>query len=828
MSQVRTCQECWAPLASDAPEGFCPTCMLEGALKLGTHNKPPEVGTTNRRFGDYELLEEIARGGMGIVWRARQVSLNRTVAVKMILGGEFASREQALRFRAEAEAAARLQHPNIVRIHETGEVAGQAYFSMDYIEGKSLSELVRDKPFPAKRAAAYVQRIAEATHYAHEHGILHRDLKPSNVLIDEHDQPRITDFGLAKRVERESFMTVTGQVLGSPSFMPPEQADAKRGKAGRYSDVYALGGILFYLVTGRAPFIAGTVAETLHHVLNTEPVSPRLLNPSVPADIATICLKCLEKDPAKRYQTAQQLVDELTRFLNGEPIQARPVGRAEKTWRWCRRHPAVSIAIACAILAAVIASLFGAQARRVQNQLACEQKQNALDKALLMAWSGDLDATEAAIRELELTGASVGSVRMLRGSVAIHRGDYREAVQHLEQAWKLSPQSMAACAMLIQTYIMLGRWDQAQPMLKSLERLTPRTPEDFLFKGSLDAMVDPAKGLESLNEAVRLRPTGIGRLSRASARMMLAQDTGRIEDAEAALADINASRTVLPSNPGLIALSLGTHLIAASIYEEHQSMEKRAAVWHQAELDAAALEQFPTNQAAVFARAMYLKRSSNDWTPLEKLTASPDDGGNSWLNYLRVVALYRRGDWQAALDEVNRSAERIYSGDWMRGYILAELPDGPELARKECYRLCELHPSSWDIGAFQTTLLLLGRREGAIAICRKFRERGPVLPPSQKEWSKRLLDYLCADASEAELLKAVGASRNKLCEAHFFIGLTRLADGDRDGARKHFRASVATRVAIYFDYDWSGAFLARLEKDPNWPPWIPIKPETSK
>jgi serine/threonine protein kinase len=276
-----------------------------------------------RHIGDYDLLEEIARGGMGIIFKARQARLDRLVAVKMILAGEFASREQALRFRAEVEAAARLQHPNIVRIHETGEQGGEPYFSMDYVEGTNLAALAHKKPLPARRAASYVKTIAEAIHYAHEQGILHRDLKPSNVLIDSNDQPRVTDFGLAKRMQKESFLTATGDVMGSPNFMPPEQAAAKSVKAGRYSDVYSLGGILFYLLTGRPPFVAETVAETMHHVLNTAPVSPRLLDPGVPEEIAAICLKCLEKEPAKRYQTAQQLADELGRYLRDEPIMAR-------------------------------------------------------------------------------------------------------------------------------------------------------------------------------------------------------------------------------------------------------------------------------------------------------------------------------------------------------------------------------------------------------------------------------------------------------------------------------------------------------------------------
>jgi len=403
MPDVNQCHDCGAVIPDGQSRGLCPRCALKGALEVGTQegsSSEPAVSRLPRTFGDYELLEEIARGGMGIVFKARQRRLDRIVVVKLILAGEFANKEQALRFRVEAETAARLQHPNIVRIHETGEQDGQPYFSMDYVEGGNLAALVREKPIPAKCAARYVKTIAEAIQYAHEQGILHRDLKPSNVLIDQAGQPHVTDFGLAKRMQQESFLTVTGDVMGSPNFMPPEQAgygsrseqaqpepregrnrtlggtqplvtSATKTRAGRYSDVYGLGAILFYLVTGRPPFVAGNVVETLHHVLNTEPVSPRLLNPSVPQDIATICLKCLEKEPAKRFQTAQQLADELSRFLNDEPIHARPTSRLEQVWRWCRRKPALASVLAglCLVFTIAFASVTW-QWRRAESALA--------------------------------------------------------------------------------------------------------------------------------------------------------------------------------------------------------------------------------------------------------------------------------------------------------------------------------------------------------------------------------------------------------------------------------------------------------------------------
>jgi WD40 repeat protein/predicted Ser/Thr protein kinase len=295
------------------------------------------------RFGDYELLEEIARGGMGVVYRARQVSLDRIVAVKMLLAGPLAGKDFVQRFRTEAAAAASLQHPNIVAIHEVGYAEGQHFFAMDYIEGLTLAQLVAKGPLRARQAATYLKTIAEAIHFAHERNVLHRDLKPSNVLIDSAtDQPRVTDFGLAKRLEAETELTLSGQLLGSPNYMSPEQATAKRGTVGKRSDVYSLGAILYHLLTGRPPFQGETLTDVLRQLADNDPLAPHLLTPRVPHDLETICVKCLEKEPAQRCQSAQELADELDRFLRDEPIHARPVTRAERTWRWCRRKPALA------------------------------------------------------------------------------------------------------------------------------------------------------------------------------------------------------------------------------------------------------------------------------------------------------------------------------------------------------------------------------------------------------------------------------------------------------------------------------------------------------
>jgi tRNA A-37 threonylcarbamoyl transferase component Bud32 len=307
-------------------------------------------GTRVRHFGDYELLEEIARGGMGVVYKARQVSLNRIVALKMILAGQLASEEDVQRFHTEAEAAANLDHPGIVPIHEIGQHGGQHFFSMGYIEGESLSDRVKDGPLAPQEAAQLMHQIADAVQFAHERGVIHRDLKPANVLIDAKGQPKVTDFGLAKQVEGDSGLTATGQVMGTPSYMPPEQASGKSEAIGPAADIYSLGAVLYCLLTGRPPFQSTSPMDTLMQVLEQEPVPPRSLNPEIPKDLETICLKCLEKEPRRRFASAGELCDELARYQSGEPILTRRMGIGERCWRWAKNRPGVAGALALAVL----------------------------------------------------------------------------------------------------------------------------------------------------------------------------------------------------------------------------------------------------------------------------------------------------------------------------------------------------------------------------------------------------------------------------------------------------------------------------------------------
>jgi serine/threonine-protein kinase len=311
----------------------------------------------------YDILGELGRGGMGVVYKARQQKLNRLVALKMVLSGAHAGPEQLARFYTEAEAVAHLQHPNIVQIYEVGEHDGLPYFSLEYVDGGSLDKKIAGTPQPIRAAAQMVETLAVAMSCAHLHGIIHRDLKPANVLLTKDGTPKITDFGLAKKLEGDSSQTKSGTLMGTPSYMAPEQARGDTREIGALADVYALGVILYESLTGRTPFVGTSVLDTLQQVRTQEPVPPSRLRPTVPRDLETVCLKCLQKEPQKRYPSAEALAQDLHRFLAGEPIKARPVGNAERLWRWCQRNPRVAMltgAVAALLVAMTIGSTYAA------------------------------------------------------------------------------------------------------------------------------------------------------------------------------------------------------------------------------------------------------------------------------------------------------------------------------------------------------------------------------------------------------------------------------------------------------------------------------------
>jgi len=355
----KVCAECGATVFADAPEGVCSVCLFRIGLASSDNESDeplePTIARMLKDFGDYELLEEVGRGGQGVVFRARQKSLNRIVALKVINLGEWASKAHVKRFRREAEAAAGLEHPGIVPIHEVGERDGSCYFSMKFVEGGQLDEVVRRRAMSVRQATELIAKVARTVHYAHEHGILHRDIKPGNILLDKKGEPHLTDFGLARLVETESSVTHTLDVLGTPSYMAPEQAIGNNATVSSATDVYGLGAVLYQLLTGQPPFAGGTTYETIKLLLDTEPRQPRLLNPKVDRDLSTICLKCLEKDPKRRYSSALALAEDLERWLKHEPIQARHTGVFARGKKWVRRNP-TSALLAASLIALMAAA----------------------------------------------------------------------------------------------------------------------------------------------------------------------------------------------------------------------------------------------------------------------------------------------------------------------------------------------------------------------------------------------------------------------------------------------------------------------------------------
>ncbi len=357
----RVCGKCGSKLFADAPQGLCSLCLfktalvplLEESVATGDDSGSVESSEILSEFGDYKLLEEIGRGSQGVVYRARQRSLNRTVALKVISLGQWASKAHVKRFRREAEAAASLDHPGIVPIHEVGERDGSCYFSMKFVEGGQLDDVIRRTPMSIRHAAELTAKVARTVHYAHEHGILHRDIKPGNILLDQSGEPHLTDFGLARLVETESTVTRTLEVLGTPSYMAPEQAAANNTQLTKATDVYGLGAVFYHLLTGYPPFAGGTTYETIKLLLETEPRQPRQLNPKIDRDLSTICLKCLEKDPQRRYSSALALAEDLEHWLKHEPIQAKPSGFFTHGRKWVRRNPSTTVLVTLLVALAI-------------------------------------------------------------------------------------------------------------------------------------------------------------------------------------------------------------------------------------------------------------------------------------------------------------------------------------------------------------------------------------------------------------------------------------------------------------------------------------------
>jgi serine/threonine protein kinase len=546
------CAQCGSQLSStDSADEICINCLLRSAVA----EDDADLGKTPRRsdqltpgdngapieFGDYELLEEVGRGSQGVVYRARQKSLNRIVALKVIALGHWATEPHVKRFRREAEAAARLNHPGIVPIYEVGERDGACYFSMGLVEGGQLDAIIEREPMPIRSAVELIVKLARTVQYAHEHNILHRDIKPGNILLDEKGEPHLTDFGLARLVETESTVTRTREVLGTPSYMAPEQAAGETTKLGKATDVYGLGAVLYQLLTGHPPFAGGTSYETIQLLLNTEPRKPRALNRKIDRDLSTICLKCLEKEPQRRYSSAFDLAEDLEHWLKHEPIHAKRSGFFTHARKWVRRNPSSTVLVTLLVVLAIFPAAYFTLLRSPSEKAPIEkpgttdltaynlyqraqvlfedtsgpikrreklpQAARVLDEAVardprfLLAWcllsrvhsdvywygidhtSGRLDLANAAVQTALRLQPDAGEVHLALANYYYHGlQDYDRALTELAIARRKLPNNATVFEYTGYIDRRQGHWEEATRNLeRAAELLNQRSPHYFIF-----------------------------------------------------------------------------------------------------------------------------------------------------------------------------------------------------------------------------------------------------------------------------------------------------------------------------------------------------------
>ena len=840
------------------------------------------------RLGDFQIVRELGRGGMGVVYEARQVSLNRRVALKVLSGGLGLTPKAVQRFRREAEAAARLHHTNIVPIYATGEEQGTHFYAMELIDGPSLDQVIRqmragdgkeqspstasgnDGLAPAlaetgpyvdagnfghvtaelsssslgsgsgyfDTVARMVAEVADALDYAHREGVIHRDIKPSNLLLSPAGRLSINDFGLARILEQPG-MTMTGEFVGTPAYMSPEQIAAGRTPIDHRTDVYSLGATLYELLTQRPPFTGERRDQVLAQILHKEPRAPRKVNAKVPVDLETICLKALEKDPDRRYQTAGAMAEDLRRYVNRFAISARRAGAVQRLVKWVRRRPGVAAtAVLAGVLAVVAAGLAYqgyvteqnrlADKQQQERLLAVEKRQSALERALLVAMSGDLDAAENAIAQAERQGVSTGQVRLLRGELAYYRGNVKKAIEHLEQAVQLLPaeQSVAARGLLVVAYVYAMRIEDAARELQVLDSLEPVTVEDFLFKGAALGQWEEEQGLVILDQAVKQRPSSaIARLFRSDALANLAANRANPDAADRAIEDAETAKSLLAdASPIALWYCGNAYQLAAFVYKHAGLDEKYRTAVAKGQRDAEALEPFKHIPDAAYFRAYYYWYFGQKDRTLDELRALAKRPDTLLISYAYAVILLWRGG-RADLQEARATLDLAPENgllSLLNCWVAAEL-DGCDAALERYRRGIPLITNGVQRVYFKAIPLLLGKADLAKAESRADRHRDLTFRPSERAFLQASLDYLAGDGNDISLLRAAVGSQRDECHAHFFIGMTRLAEGDRKRARAEFQRALTTACVNTMFYDLSAVVLARLEKDAYWPPWIPVQ-----
>jgi tetratricopeptide (TPR) repeat protein len=821
---------------------------------------------------------------MGVVYEARQTSLNRLVALKVLYASVGSTPRAVQRFHHEAEAAAKLHHTNIVPIYATGEQDGTHFYAMELIEGPSLAQVIRqlrqvptdtpaspiapgvrnpdalaltatgpyvESPGPSSSGvgrsssslnsgsdyfntvARMIAEIADALECAHRQGVIHRDIKPSNLLLSPAGRLSVSDFGLARMLEQPG-MTVTGEMVGTPMYMSPEQITAGRVPMDHRTDIYSLGATLYELLTLQPPFGAERRDQLLAQVIQKDPTPPRKVNGKVPVDLETICLKAMDKDPERRYQTAGQMAEDLRRYVNRFAILARRARPFAKLQKWVLRNPALSGALAgVLVLVGITAGLaYRSHVRerghlqelaRVEQGRLEEKCLDALEKASLAARLEDFDGARHAIRDAESGGCSAGQVRMLQGQLELYEGHDMKAIEHLSKAVDLLPDSVAAWAMLAVAKRSAGSYTEYQQALGRATELVPQSPEDYLFRGHAEVHLDPERGLQSLDEAIRRRPSVLARLVRLNAVRRHLLDVPGPERARQAMEDAKWIKQFLPENPVVLSESLLTHLACSHVFDEFGPPADGKAALEEGWKDARALERFPNLSTAVLARWFFVEGTDQEETVVGELRRATEGRGDPMIRVNYAVALYQRGNYDQAYAVMSQTTGEPVL-DLVRVILLAELPDGVRRANQLLQEVAARDLGAWDLFNSQLIMRFMGRKQEAIEVSRRFLARPDRFPPVRKESFRRALEYSAGQKSETDLLNSMRTSRLDLSNAHFSIALSALADGDRIKTKRHLQRCLDTRYFEALPYSLSRPLLARMNQDPAWPRWIKPRP----